>query len=187
MECGLIRLDGVWVQDKPNPLKSEVSHTYCECCKEHIQKKIRVLKDFKDWDFRTQIQQLKKEISGSVQKYDMYRLQYLLKEQYQIEITSIPQYTQALQEYLIPALCIYCMKEIESNHMVLNLLNCKLHSPCFSELSEKMDYLLKNKWEKSNNLEAYLDLLKIKKELRPAVKKQLEYESYEGDKRGKSP
>ena len=71
------------------------------------------------------------------------------------------------------AVCPTCQKEVNPNKDSNKLGNHLLHQRCYKEVLHKIHIMLENKWEKSNKLDAYFDLLRIEKEIRPAIKEIL--------------
>jgi len=174
LQCGRVKSEeNGWEKRELSGILKEVSHTYCNECVQKIQDKLIASRDFKKWKFKRQIDFLINELKGHDKKHDRKSLKLYLDEFFCIgEVDFLPYY-KALQEHLVSAVCQKCQKEIDTDGESTILGNHILHMSCNREVNQKIKIVLDNDWDKSDKLDAYFDLLRIEKEIRSAVKKEI--------------
>ena len=130
-------------------------------------------RDFKKWGFQKQIQYLSNELDKHQKKYDQLSFKNYMEEFFCITEGEYSKYYEALKDKLVPAVCPKCREEIKSNDNVLHIGAHILHKHCHKKITSKIQIILDNRWEKSDKIDAYFDLLRIEKEIRPAIKELL--------------
>jgi len=154
-------------------IKGEISHTYCPDCVTVLQDRLLAARNFKQWDFERQIDYLKEDLSRHEKKFDRPSLKNYLEEFYCIESKNYSNYYAALQNELSNAICPICHHEVNAKSDQ-NIFGAHiLHFQCFKEITNKIKIIVDNNWEQSDKFSAYLDLLKIEKAVRPALKDYL--------------
>ena len=96
-----------------------------------------------------------------------------LDEFFCIESKNYDKYYEVLQGELSNAVCPNCHREVDAAGIHNVFGPHILHSKCFKEIDNKLKIIVDNNWEQSDKFSAYLDLLKIEKAVRPAVKDYL--------------
>ena len=175
LSCGRVRQNNnTWNYEKIDPFEKDISHTYCTLCIQTLQEKLLATRNFNKWNFSKQIAHLSKELEKQSKKHDKISLKFFLDEFYCIGSKDFLPFYQALKKQLVPAMCSKCNTEIKEQDKTNIIGEHKLHGRCYKKIKHKIQILIDNKWDKSNKLDAYLDLLRIEKQIRPAIKKLLE-------------
>jgi hypothetical protein len=174
LSCGRVKQeDNQWVYREISPFEKNISHTYCRQCIHTLQEKLIAARDFKKWDFDKQICYLSQELDRHQKKHDQLSFKNYMEEFFCIPETDYPKYFEALKEKLVFSVCAKCGDEINHSDITSRLGTHILHARCYKELAHKIQIIQDNGWEKSDKMDAYFDLLRIEKEIRPVIKEVL--------------
>jgi len=174
LSCGRVKQpDDTWSNEEISPFQKNISHTYCSQCIQTLQEKLMAARDFKKWGFQKRIKYLSNELDKHQKKHDQLSFKNYMDEFFCITEDEYVKYYEALKDKLVPAVCPKCREEIKSNDKAFHIGAHILHQHCHKKITSKIQIILDNRWEKSDKIDAYFDLLRIEKEIRPAIKELL--------------
>ncbi len=165
---------GLWEHRDVDMRVHDISHTYCSDCYTVLQNSFFAARDFKTWDFDKQVKFLAKELDARSQKYDRERFKLYLEEFFCVSEADFEKFYEALKTRLYQSVCLVCHEEILAEEEPHPFGRHQLHRRCHKEIHKKISILLENDWDKTGKLDAYFDLLRLEKSLRPAVRAFLE-------------
>ncbi|MFC1586022.1 hypothetical protein ACFL5V_10780 [Fibrobacterota bacterium] len=175
LSCGRVKQgDNSWIYREISPFQKDISHTYCSQCIQSLQDKLMTAREFKKWDFQKQVDYLAGEIDKHQKKHDRMSFKNYIEEFFNVTEEQSESYYDALKEKFLTAVCPKCRKQVVSSDKAEKFGSYLLHHHCYKDMAYKIKIILENGWNKTNKLDAYLDLLRIEKEMRPALKEILQ-------------
>ena len=135
-----------------------------------LQEKLLAARDFKKWTFQKQIQYLNSELDKHKNSHDRESFKNYMEEFFCVtEQEYFDKYYPAMKDKLVKSICLKCRIEINPDEKSLKMGVHLLHLRCHKEILHKIRILQENGWEKTDKLDAYFDLLRIEKAVRPAI------------------